>query len=716
MNGANSVLSGPAVDDSQSFDPPLDCTTPLVELLKKENFEQVASEADLLLNVFPKSVTLLSLGVSANARLGNKAKAEEYARQTVLHHPNLASGYLNLGIALRSQDKFDEALDAFSRAAELDERLASAHFHRGLLLVRNGDVDGAIASFDRAVAIRPNYAAAHYNRAGALVSKGEHRAALAAYDAFLRLKPESAEAWNNKGVEHLALMEMSLAADALRKAVQLQPDLAPAYDNLGTVLCGMEDLPNAVAAFDQAVRLNPESHSALTQKLFAEARMCRFVPNVAAAADRAGDDVTPFWLMSLQDSPERQVGRAAHQWKRRAGAIAPLPLPARPVSRPARLRIGYFSSDIHEHATLYLMSGLIREHDRNRFEIFMYSYGLGKEGRQRERVVNSDLRFHDIESLSAHDIVKLVRSHRLDIAIDLKGYTSGTRSELFGYRFAPIQINYLGYPGTMSTEAMDYIIADKTIIPMELRQFYSEKILYMPHTYQPNDDQREIAPISTGRSDFGLPENGFVFCCFNNSYKITAEEFSIWMRLLGKLNGSVLWLLSSNVWMEQNLRQEAISRGVDPARLVFSKKVPHEEHLARLQHADLVVDCFNYNAHTTASDALWTGLPIVTRIGRQFSARVAASLLNAIGLSELVTRTSEEYEAKILDLATRPEELNRIRKRLERNRLARPLFDTVRYTRNFEAGLELAYDRYFAGKLPADITIPDIDDSKFGRL
>ena len=692
---------------TENIEPPARQIAALMQLSADRHFAALAAETATLLADYPQSFALLSLAVTASARLGKNGEALEYARKAVSHHPGLAAAHLNLGIVLRQNGETGEAMSALQRAAQLDDTLLAAHFHLAVLASQSGDVDRAIASLDRVIALNPNHSGAHFNRAIAFGAKAEHGAAIAAWSEVLRLKPDDAVALNNQGVHLLALQAFDQAVLALQKAVQIKPDLALAYDNLGTALSSRGDLVEAVRAFDRASSLDPRLVSSTAQKMYVMARLCDFSASPYASPETVGDEVTPFWMLSLHDSPERQLARAAHQWKLRCGAIRPLPLPARPASRPARLRVGYFSSDIHEHATMYLMSGLFREHDREKFEISVYSYGVRKDGEQRERLTSSDLKFHDIQGMSAGESASLVRSHGLDIAIDLKGYTAGTRSYLFACRLAPVQINYLGYPGTMACDAMDYIIADRVIIPPDLRLFYTEKVICLPHSYQPNDNSREPAQTATRREDFGLPSAGFVFCCFNNSFKIRPEEFGVWMRVLRKVEGSVLWLLSGNAEMENNLRKEALSRGVEPHRLVLSEYVPHGEHLARHKHADLFVGTFNYNAHTTASDALWSGVPVVTRAGRQFSARVGASLLNAIGLPELVTGSTADYERKIVQLATEPEELQRVREVLARNRLTAPLFDTVRYARNFETALEMVFDRYIAGEAPADITVPD---------
>ena len=430
------------------------------------------------------------------------------------------------------------------------------------------------------------------------------------------------------------------------------------------------------------------------------------LPNASARLGITTDAVPTFAALPWLDNPDHQLQRSI-SWANEKYTRPTSNLPARPSTRPKRLKLGYFSADFHDHATLYLMAGLLREHNKQEFEVFAYSYGRSKSGQWRQQAEQTVDHFFDVTDMSDNQIADLARSHGLDVAVDLKGHTQHTRSQIFQFRLAPIQINYLGYPGSMGADFIDYIVADPTVIPNEQREFYSEKVIYLPHSYQPNDNLRKIKQTETSRTDFGLPENAFVFCCFNNNYKISPNEFDIWTRVLSKVEGSVLWLLKSNKWAEQNLRKEAAERGVDPDRLVFAQKVPHAEHLARHKHADLFVDTFNYNAHTTASDALWGGLPVVTKLGKQFAARVAASLLNAVGLSELITHSGQEYENLILELATQPQKLLKIKEKLERNRLTEPLFDTLRYTRNFEQGLHQAYNLYFSGKSPEDIVVAE---------
>ncbi|MBX3598345.1 MAG: tetratricopeptide repeat protein [Rhizobiaceae bacterium] len=701
------MTSNTLVEDGNVREPSPQQLAFLLELSNSQQFERASAELGQLLPQFPDSLVLLSLGVSIFGQMGRHADAETLARRAVALAPQLAPGHLNLGLVLRSMGKLDEALQCFDRAAELDPKMVMAHHHRGLIHYRAGNIQIAGAAFDRVVELQPDFASAHYYRGNLLATVGNLGEAVSAYSNAIRCNPGFAQAHNDLGTIFLRLSAIDAALTCFRSAIEHMPGLAIAHENLGIVLAAKQELPEAIAAFEQAYSLDQNASSALAQKLYAKAKICDFPEADPSIVERVGTRTSPFAMFALEDNPKRHLDRAKFHWNRRAGAIRPVPLPAAPKDRPERIRIGYFSADFHEHATLRLMSGLIREHDRSRFELFIYSYGLGKTGPLREAVVKGDLHFHDVQSAPDAAIAQLARSHQLDIAIDLKGFTSETRCELFGFRLAPIQMSFLGYPGTLGTDAMDYIIADNTVIPDEVRDCYSESVIYLPNSYQPNDSQRKAATTSTKRASVGLPNKGFVFCCFNSSYKIGLEEFEIWMRVLNKVEGSVLWLIDSNQWAKDNLRKAAEQRGVSADRLIFAPKVDYAEHLERHKHADLFLDTFNYNAHTTGSDALWMGLPLVTRPGRQFSARVGASLLNAAGLPELVANSAQEYENLILELASDPGKLSQISKKLAQARRKAPLFDTRRYTSNFEAGLQLAYNRYIAGEQPGDIIVPD---------
>ncbi len=375
-----------------------------------------------------------------------------------------------------------------------------------------------------------------------------------------------------------------------------------------------------------------------------------------------------------------------------------------------RIRIAYLSADFYGHATAFLMANLFETHDKARFEISAWSFGPAVDDEMRTRLRKSFEHFHEIGTISDADVAAMLRAQEIDIAVDLKGYTLNSRTAIFSHRAAPIQVNYLGFPGTMGADYMDYIVGDPVVTPPEHDAFYSEKIVRLPDTYQINDSTRAISERTPTRAEAHLPESGFVFCCFNNNYKITPDVFDVWMRLLNRVEGSVLWLIEDNVAAAQNLRLEAESRGVRAQRLVFVERLPLAEHLARHRLADLFLDTLPYNAHTTASDALWAGLPVLTCMGNIFPGRVAASLLKAVGLPELITENLSDYEALALKLATVPASLAELKSRLARNRLTHPLFDTDRFRRHIEAAYVTIYEYYQRGELPQSFSVMPIDE------
>jgi predicted O-linked N-acetylglucosamine transferase (SPINDLY family) len=411
----------------------------------------------------------------------------------------------------------------------------------------------------------------------------------------------------------------------------------------------------------------------------------------------------PFDILSVIGSPSLQRKAAEIFTRDKHPGTSSMSLPKR--SRRDKIRIGYFSSDYFDHATCYLIAELFELHDRKKFEVFGFSFGPEKNDEMRTRVIAAMDQFLDVRSLSDFDVAQLCRSLDVDIAVDLKGFTQGSRTGIFAERAAPIQVNYLGFPGTKGSSYMDYLVADRTLIPESQQQHYSEKIVYLPDSYQVNDSRRSISDKAYTRAEEGLPEAGFVYCCFNNNYKITPGLFDVWMRILDRVEGSVLWLLEDNPGAGSNLRKEAARRGISPERLIFAERKPPTEHLARHRLADLFLDTFPYNAHTTASDALWAGLPVLTCMGESFASRVAASLLNAIHLPELVVTTQEAYEALAIEIAVHPETCIKFRERLQQNRLTTPLFDVQGFTRHLEAAYTAMYERYQADMKPEHIHV-----------
>ena len=722
--------------------PPQEIINQLINLYNQEKFAEVVDQAQMLTEQYPKAFLIWNiLGVS-NKRLGQiKAASEAFKKVTELK-PNDALGFNSFGVTLKEQGKLEEAIRSYAKALSLNPDYADAYNNMGNALNALGKLDEAIASYEKALSLKPDYTSAYYSMGNALKAQGKLEEAIASYEKALFFKPDYVDAYNNLGN---ALQDQSKFGDAIevyKKAVSFKPNYLAAYVNIGNALREQGRLEEAIASYEQALSFNPcmeVAHNNLgvvfeeqgkldealasyeqalsskpdytivqSQKLHLQAHICDWSSldrdrSLIAGLGVLTEGVPPFRFLSFEDAPEQHRSRSVNYVRRKFSLERVVDF-RKSEQVPKRLKVGYFSADFHNHATMYLMAQIFERHDKEQFDIYAYSYGPDKQDEMRKRLIENVDVFHDVREMSDMQIVEQARSEQLDIAIDLKGFTKGARLAPFAHGLASVQISYLGYPGTIGADFIDYIVADPVVIPEDKQHHYSEQIIYLPNTYQPTDNTRVISDKIITREDMGLPSNGFVFCCFNANYKISPTEFDIWMRLLGRVESSVLWLLKSNKWAEQNLKREAEARGISAERLVFAEKVPQAEHLARHKLADLFLDTFNVNAHTTASDALWAGLPVVTKLGEGFAARVAGSLLTAIGLPELITQSEEAYEALALALATDPKQLGEIKSKLDRNRLTQPLFDSQMYTRHLEAGYQMAYDRYF-NELSAEVIL-----------
>ena len=516
--------------------------------------------------------------------------------------------------------------------------------------------------------------------------------ALDSYDVAISLKPDFASAYSNKGNALLELKQYEAALECYRKALILQPDFTEANVNQGVALLELKRLEEAAQSYDKAISLKPDGDYWFGFKLHIKMLMCdwsSFEGNVLELSqkiqkkERASPSF-PTLALPISLADHYQVAKTWCLDKYPSNSVLG---EIHKGPKRAKIRIGYFSADFYNHATAYLIAELLELHDRSKFEFFGFSFASRRKDQMYDRVSKAFDQFMDVTNASDIDVAKLSRQLGIDIAVDLKGLTQDTRLSIFSYRAAPIQVSYLGYPGTLGVDYMDYLIADQTVIAPGTQSYYSEKIVYMPDCYQVNDRKRKISDRNFTRQELGLPDKAFVFCCFNNNYKITPPVFDSWIKILKAVDESVLWLFEDNPKAAENLRKEAQNRGLDPSRLVFAKRMDLPDHLARHRLADLFLDTLPYNAHTTASDALWAGLPVLTCMGSSFASRVAASLLKAVGLPELITETAGQYESLAIELAKDPEKFRVIKNKLAINRVTMPLFDTPRFTRN----LEMAY-------------------------
>lgn len=546
-----------------------------------------------------------------------------------------------------------------------------------------------------------------------LMKQGRLSDAITHGEAMAKHYAGSLNLYNMLGSANIQADRRPRAIEWFRKALETDPHHVDTLYNMAITSQELGRKTEAIHCFERILRIKPDSSYIRALKLLLQANICDWD---AIYADESylktigieGDIAPPFAMLALEDRPDRHRIRSERYSAKLFQKHHPMSVPVRPEMKPDRLRIGYFSAEVRNHPVARLIARVLELHDRSRFEVHLFSYGPIVEDETRARVTRAVDYFHEVGRLTEQDIADLARYKGIDIAVDLTGHTTYARTGIFSLRPAPVQISYLGYPGTMGAPFIDYIIVDEVLVPDNHRRFFTESPIYLPHCYQAQDDQIKIADSVPSRASLGLPKDGFVFCGINNSYKITRKLYDVWMSLLKSVDESVLWLLESSSWAKINLRRQAAIRGVDPERIIFSDWKNYSEYVSQFSQADLFLDSFVYNAGATASNALWAGLPVLTRIGNGYPTRMAASMLRAVDLTDLITTTDEDYQRLALALATDPAKLSEIRERLATNRRTKPLFDSSLFTRHVEEGYMLAYGRWLAGETPAAIHVPDL--------
>jgi len=672
---------------------------------------QARSEPDEAAHAYRKAIAarpgyaeaLFNLG-SALHQMHQLEAAEASYRQVIAIAPKIAVAYNNLGTVLKDKGDLDAALVCLEQAIGLQADYAEAHYNCGAVLQQQARPEEALAAYGRAIALRPDYIDAANNAGIVLQELGRHAEAIDLYRKLAQPTSAHADLYNNMGTALLGSGRPEEARQAFEQALVSRPDFPEAAYNLGNALRELGRLADAIAAWQRALQLRADYPDALSQLVHHRALACQWDHHAAdqeelLAMVRNGVRVPPFYLLCTPATAADQQ-LAGRQW------MAPIQPPQQARfqhqgSLPGgRLRLGYLSGDFHQHATAQLMAGLFEGHDRDRFEVVAYSYGADDASAMRARLRSAFDRFVDIGGLSYRDAARAIHQDEIDILIDLKGYTHGSRPMIPALRPAPVQVSYLGYPATMGVDFIDYILVDRFVVDGSEQPVFSEKLVHLPVCYQANDPAFARIASPTSRRDWGLPEEGVVLCCFNNSYKLSPGIFDIWMRLLGARPGCVLWLLATNELAEANLRKEAAARGVDPARLVFAAVVPSAVHIERHRHADLFLDTLPCNAHTTASDALWGGVPVLTCRGDTFAGRVAGSLLNAVDMGELVTTSLAEYELTAKVLLGDPARLRALRRKIEQKRDVNSLFDLPTLTRAIETAYERMWLLHLTGEGP----------------
>jgi predicted O-linked N-acetylglucosamine transferase (SPINDLY family) len=680
-----------------------------IQAFQGGNFDMADSILKRVLQVDPKNLLALNgLGL-IKASEAKYTEAANFFGRAARISPNDASIQFNLAKALTDSGNDKAAIAHHKKAVALTPKNPDAWLSYGIAVSNLGRYEDALVYFNKALSLNPNSAEAWSCKGATMHELKRFDEAITLYDKALSLNPNSAEAWSWKGATMHELKRFDEAITLYDKALSLNPNLAGAWSCKGATMHELKRFDEAIANYGKALSLKSDLDWIYGDLVHTKLKICSWTGLADSSEDISkkimeNEKVSiPFILLALNDDAllHKKSSEILIQSKYPFNPILG-PILKRPQSQ--KIRIGYFSADFRNHAVSLLTAELYELHDKNKFEIIAFSFGVDDKGPMRLRLSQAFNQFIDVSDMSDLEIAKLARDLQIDIAVDLGGHTQDSRTGIFSNRAAPIQISYIGYLGTMGAEYYDYLLADETIIPDELQKFYAEKIVYLP-SYQVSDRKRTISERQFTREELGLPETGFVFCCFNNNYKILPSAFDGWMRILNAVEGSVLFLYADNGWAKANLIAEASLRGVDSARLVFGGRIPREEYLARYRVCDLFLDTFPYNAGTTASDALWTGLPILTRMGRSFASRVAASLLNAIGLPELITNTQEEYETLAIELAMNPQKLADIKLKLAHTRLTTPLFDTPLFTKNLESAYTKMYERYQNDLGPDHISI-----------
>ena len=638
-------------------------------------------------------------------------KSDELISKAIEINPKNSEFYNFKAIALVHRNKFEEAIKIWTKAIEINPNSLDAHNNLGNALIKLKKNELALKNFDQALKLKPNFSQAHYNRSVVLKNLNRFDIALESVNKAIEINPKYVDAYNLKGV---ILRELNQIEDSLNnydKAIELNPNFAGAHLNRGNLLLSENKQLNlALESFTKALKINPNLNFLFGKYIHTKAWLSNWdfideeISSLKNKINSGIKTATPFPILSLIDLPDMQKKNAENYVKNEYSLSNNLePIIKKPPNK--KIRIGYYSADFNNHPTSFLMIQLLELHDRSNFEIYCFSLANRKDDEMRARVLNECDKFLDVSLKSDEEIAKISRDLNIDIACDVMGFTKGNKFQIFAEKCAPIQVSYLAFPGTTGANFIDYVIADKIVISQELKKHYSEKIIFLPDTYQVNDSLKKISDKVFTREEMGLPKDSFVFCCFNKNYKILPRVFDIWMNLLKKVKGSVLWLLVENLKAQENLKKEATKRNIDKNRIIFAKIVPLDDHLARHRCADLFVDTFPYTAHTTCSDALWAGLPLVTRIGKSFASRVSASLLNAIDLPELITHSEEEFENLALDFANDKNKLDKVKIKLEKNKISKSLFDTKLYTKNIESSYKIIYDRYLKDLPPEDIEI-----------
>ena len=623
-------------------------------------------------------------------------EAEKIALSLTKNFPEHPFAWKVLGAIFNQTGRISESLIACEKSVLLEPNNSEAHNNLANTLFKIGRLEDARESCKKALLIDNNSLDAHLNLGNIFKELDNLDEAIISYQRVLKLKNDYYQVYDKLGNILRIKGELDSSIHCYKKSIEIKDENALAYFGLGLTLKSKGDLENSKKNFLKAFELQPKYANAFSQAFHTSSLLSDWTTTEKLKKEvnlnELKGELSIYGILAMEDNPKMHLTITSKLTNYRYRKINQLEI--RPHQKSKRIKIGFFSSYFRQHPVSILSIKILENINKDEFEIFAFHYGPETGDEYNLRMKDFFDEFINVSSISDKEIAILAKENKIDIAIEFNGFMKDGRVGILAYRPAPIQINFLAYPGTMGAPFYDYIIADKIVIPNEQKNNYSENIIYLPDCYMPQDNSRKISDKKFSRSDFGLSNDDFVFCCFNHSFKITPKEFDIWMRLLANVKGSVLWLFNSNNLSEINLKNEAKKRGISPNRLIFAKSLSNEEHLARIKLADLFLDTFNFNAHTTASDALWVGVPVVTKMGKSFAARVAGSMLYSLEVPELVTTSEEEYESLALAIANNPVKLKNLKIKLANNRESASLFDSLKYTKNLEKAFKAVFNQF----------------------
>jgi len=717
----------------------------VIALYSAGQYQEAINQIKALNEVYPNTPLLFNLIGACYKSLGQLEGSAKMFETAVNIKPDYAEAHKNLGITLKDLGRLDAAVDSLNQAIAIDPNYVDAHYNLAITLKDLNQFDDAVKSYQKVLEVNPNFAQAYNNLGNLLKDLGQTDESIKNYQKAIEINPNFAHAYNNLGSalmsigslkESINIFEKSVSIDSsnilahynlgnvlnilghvkagiksIKRAIEIDPKFAEGYKTLGNIYRKLKQREKALICYERAYEIKPDMDFILGSLINIKMHLCIWVnfdkqlEDLVIRINKNQKVIGSFNLLGLADDPPLQRKTTEIRVNSNFPRNTSLPVII-PYSLHSKIRIGYFSADFREHPLAYLTSGLYEAHDREHFEIHAFSFGPDTNDEMNLRIKAGVDHFHNVEVMSHKEVSELVFSLGIDIAIDLTGLTADCRTHLFAMSAAPIQLSYIGFLGTMAADYYDYLIADPVMIPRESQKHYAEKIVYLP-SFQVNDSKDLPPEITLSREDVGLPETGFVFCCFNNTYKFTPTVFDSWARILNQVKNSVLITFANNELSKANLTQEIVDRGITADRLIFGGHLKRPQYLARYRVADLFLDTHPYNAGTTASDALKMGLPMLTMIGQSYQARMGASILTSINLPELITNSPEEYEALAIELATNPDKLKTIKDKLNSNLSTAPLFDTKRFTKNIESAYTQMYERSQKGLEPEHIYVEE---------